>query len=75
MLYFTIFAILFGLIPKLFYWFLKQKLDSNISKIVPFLNVVFIASIYEFIGTLLLKINAGNWIIIYKILAFTSVLY
>lgn len=75
MLYFTAFAILFGLLPIAFYWVLKPKLDKKINGIVPFLYIVFIASVYEFVGTLLLKINAGNWIITYKILAFFSISY
>lgn len=75
MLYFTTFVILFGLIPIIIYLVLKPKLDKNINKIVPFIYVVFIASVYEFIGTLLLKINVGNWIIIYKTLAFASISY
>lgn len=67
----TVFAILYGILPAIFYKVLKVKLIA----IEPFIWVVFIASLYEFIGTLILKLNSEYWFIFYKILAFISINY
>ena len=69
-----IFTILYGLLPLLIYHFLKEKL-MGIKAIYPFLVVVFIASLYEFIGSIVLRISAENWYLIYKTLAFFSIHY
>lgn len=67
-----IFVILYGLLPIGFYWKIKP---TNISAIVPFLVVVFVASLYEFFGTSILRLNYENWYLIYKVLAFSGILY
>lgn len=69
-----IFVILYGLLPLIVYQFLKKKL-VNIKAIFPFLVVVFIASLYEFIGQVIFKIGNDKWYLIYKILAFFSIHY
>ncbi len=67
----TIFTILFGVIP-LFIYYLKKV---TIKPIEPFLWVVCIASLYEFLGTFVLKLNSEYWFIIYNFLAFFSIHY
>lgn len=69
-----VFTVLYGLLPLLIYHFLNKKL-IDIKAIYPFLVVVFMAGIYEFIGTFLLKIDAANWFYIYNVLAFLSIHY
>lgn len=71
----TIFVILFGLIPLLFFLYTHKKSKDGIVYLAPYLVVVFIASVYEFVGTLLLKINVEYWFVVYKILAFVSLHY
>ena len=68
---FTVFTILYGIIPLLFYKIKKVKIPS----IEPFLWAVFIASLYEFFGTSVLKINSDYWFVCYKYLAFFSLHY
>ena len=67
-----IFVILYGLLPIGFYWKIKP---TNISAIVPFLVVVFVASLYEFIGSIVFRLDYKNWYLIYKVLAFSGLLY
>lgn len=68
---FTMFTILYGVIPLLYYKIKKVKIPS----IEPFLWAVFIASLYEFFGTTVLKINSDYWFVCYKYLAFFSIHY
>lgn len=68
---FTLFTILYGVIPLLLYKIKKVK----IKPIEPFLWVVFVASLYEFFGTTVLKINSDYWFECYKYLAFFSIHY
>lgn len=68
------FTILYGLIPLFFYHTVKNKL-KNIRAIYPFIIVVFIASLYEFIGTEILKINASYWFFAYSLISFYSIIY
>ena len=69
-----IFTILYGLLPLFFYHFLKNKL-IDIKAIYPFLIVVFIASLFEFIGPILLKKSFPTWYLIYKTIAFCGIHY
>jgi hypothetical protein len=70
----VIFSLILGLIPLLMLFF--KNLDKNkISGIYPFVIVVFIASIYELIFSLFLKVNVTNWFMIYDVLAFGSILF
>ncbi len=69
-----IFTIFYGLVPLFLLITFNYRL-SNIKNIYPFVFVVFIASLYEFIGTVLFKINVENWFLIYGTLAFFSIQY
>ncbi len=42
---------------------------------MPFLWVVFVASLYEFFGSVLFKLNYENWYLIYKTIAFGGIIY
>jgi hypothetical protein len=68
---FTIFTILYGIVPAIAYKFFKVKISS----IAPLVVVVCTASLYEFFGTFVLKINSDYWILCYKILAFSAIHY
>ena len=68
-----IFTILYGIIPFVYYSLTK---DRNLLKsIYPFLIIVFIASIYEFIYPILFKTSIKYWFLVYKSLAFISLHY
>lgn len=67
----TIFVILYGILPSIFLKIFKLQFNA----IKPFVWVVLVASLYEFIGTFILKLNSEYWFIIYKILAFISIHY
>lgn len=67
-------AIILGIIPLLIIWRNKTKFDMR-NPIFPYIVVVFVASFYEYFGTYLLKINATNWFMVYKILAITTLQY
>lgn len=66
-----IFTVLYGLSPFLLYLFIDKK--KKIKSILPFTVVVFIASLYEFVGSILFKINVEYWFLIYGFLAFFSI--
>lgn len=70
-----IFSILYGLLPLLFFFLIKRKVHEEVYFILPFLYVVFIAGLYEFICTILLGLNVKYWFIIYNFLSFTTLLY
>ncbi|MBS4042087.1 MAG: hypothetical protein KGZ81_15980 [Flavobacteriales bacterium] len=71
---FLIFSILYGVIPLLYYYFGKIN-RLALKEAFPFIVVVFIASVYEFVGTNLLQISYEKWYLKYKILAFVSIHY
>lgn len=75
MLFIVSFSILYGLIPFLFFLFIKNKISKEIKAIIPFLLLVFIASIYEFVFTILMKWNASNWFITYCLISFFVIFY
>lgn len=68
------FTIVYGIFPLLFFLFKKNQ-NRNIKEIFPFLVIVFIASLYELIGSVILNISYENWYLIYKTLAFFSLHY
>lgn len=72
--YFVYFAVLYGVVPLLVYFLLQKKIGKEVRFIYPFLWVVCIASLYEFLGTLLLRISAEYWFFTYNFLAFVSIL-
>lgn len=69
-----IFTILYGTLPFIFYQIIKKNL-TGLKEIYPFILTVLIASLYEFLGTIILKISFEKWYLIYKILAFLSLNY
>lgn len=73
MIYIVLITILYGLLPLIFI-----HLNSNLNgirAIYPLVCVIFIASLYEFIGSFLLEINVELWFLIYDLLVFLSVHY
>ena len=69
-----IFTILYGTLPFIFYQIIKKNL-TGLKEIYPFILTVLIASLYEFLGTIILKISFEKWYLIYKILAFFCLHY
>jgi len=67
-------ALILGTIPLLLIWKNNTKFDKK-NPIFPYVVIVFIASFSEYFGTYLLKINATNWFMVYKILAITTLQY
>lgn len=74
MIYILVFTILYGLLPLFLLIVFKDKIE-NIKKIYPFVFVVFVASLYEFIGSILLKINVEYWFLIYGVIVFFGIHY
>lgn len=73
MLYIIIFAVLYGLIPFLLVGYIDGR--EKIKPIIPFTLVVFLASLYEFFGSILFQINVEQWFLIYSLLAFFAIHY
>lgn len=70
-----LFTILIGLIPLILVFFRKNKNTDEVSNLFPFLIIVFIASLYELIGSIILKINVNYWFVIYNLLVFITLFY
>jgi hypothetical protein len=67
-----IFTILYGLLPLVLNYAVRaEKIDS----IFPFLVVVFVASLYEYFGSIVLRIDYENWYLIYNAMAFFGIMY
>lgn len=69
-----IFTIIYGVFPFLLFYLLKKK-NRILNPIYSFILVVFIASIYELIGSTFMGIKYENWYLIYKTLAFIGIHY
>lgn len=75
MVYINSFTILYGLIPFLFFLLIKGKISKSITSLLPFIILVFISAIYEFIFSILLRWNVSNWFIIYCVISFFVIYY
>lgn len=69
-LYFCLLSIFLGFLPLSFYFIVRNKLNRDISLILPYLVLAFFSSFYELIFTICLKINASVWFKIYTSLEF-----
>lgn len=70
-----IFAVLYGLVPFPLYLILRKRLPIEINYFLPFILLTFIASVYEFVFTYLLRWDSSKWFLIYEVLHFFSVFY
>lgn len=68
-------TVLYSLIPLIVYWFTKKKLNEEIKPIFPFVVLCFIAGLYEFIFTSILRFNTIPWFYTYDLLAFFTIQY
>ena len=68
-------TVLYSLIPPLVYWFIKNKLNNEIKPVFPFIVLCFLAGLYEFIFTTLLRVNTLPWFYTYDILYFFTIQY
>lgn len=67
-------ALFIGFIPLLILFLKKRAFDSK-EHITPFVWLTALATLYEFIGTVLLKINTTYWSQLYSFLAFLTLYY
>lgn len=68
-------AIISGLIPLLFIFIKNSKFNKFKNPILPYIVLVFIASLYEYFGSYILEINTVAWFMIYKVGAFGTLSY
>src|SRR5690606_3632430 len=69
------FVYLLGILPLLFYLIKGSKNISYLKFLLPFIILMFIASIYEAIFTYILQIGTNPWFRIYSFLEFYTLLY
>ena len=67
-------ALFIGIIPLIFLLYKKKAFDIK-QPIAPFIWTTALATIYEFVGTLLLKINATYWFQLYSLLELAALYY
>jgi hypothetical protein len=68
-LYLTLFI---GVIPLVLYWRHRKKLNVETYYFLPFTILLAVSSLYESIGTLLLKVNVTYWFWFYLLLEFSA---
>ena len=73
--YFTHFTLTLGIIPIILVWINRRKLNAETYYFFPFIVLLAIATLYELVGTLVLKINVTNWFWIYLFLEFSALSY
>jgi len=71
---FVVIVCLIGVVPLLLY-FLNMKVDKATRYLFPYILLLAIASLYEFFGTHLLKLNTSYWFRIYILLEFFTIWY
>jgi len=67
-------ALFIGVIP-LVVLFRKKKAFVHREPVVPFIWLTALATLYEFIGTMILKINVNYWFQLYSLLEFAALYY
>lgn len=70
-----VFTILYGLLPLLLFLIKRNRLSPEVSLMLPFFCLVFIASLYEYIGTILMHLNVKYWFILYEFLVSIALFY
>jgi hypothetical protein len=73
-----IITLIMGLIPGLFVLIEQGKknvVSIDLKAIKPLVWLIFIATIYEVIGTIVLKIHSDYWFRLYSLLEFTALFY
>lgn len=74
-MYFIYFTILLGIVPITLYRLAAKGKADDLKALVPFLWLVFAASLYEFFITGMLQVGSHYWFWINKILGFYSIHY
>lgn len=75
MKFILIFTILYGLLPLILFFLKRKKLASEVKFMLPYICLVFFASFYEFIGTILLQLNVKYWFVFYDFIASIALFY
>lgn len=68
-------VILYGLLPLVLLLALRRKVVKEVQYLEPFIWFVGLGSIYELVGTVILKINSDYWLRFNKIAAFFLIAY
>ena len=68
-----LFAMFLGLVPTLL--LLRIKITKPSEYFIPFLSLMFVASVYEIVFTTYLKIPVDHWVVFYNFMAFVTLFY
>lgn len=66
----VLFTVCYGLLPFLLLLLWKKKSGTNALIFYPFTLFVFVASLYELIGSVVLQIKVVHWFTLYNLLVF-----
>jgi hypothetical protein len=66
-------AFFFGIITFIYFSIKRKTLTIEVESFIPFLYLTFFASLYEFIFTYLLRIDAEYWFRLYLLLEFLCI--
>lgn len=69
----VLFTVCYGLVPFLLFFLWKNKISNKSTIFYPFTLLVFVASLYELIGSIILKIPVKYWFTVYNFLIFAVV--
>lgn len=73
--YFPYLTLIIGIIPILLFWKERKKINTEAYYFLPFIILLAVATIYEYIGTLILKMDVTSWFWIYLLLEFYTLSY
>lgn len=67
-----LFTICYGFVPLLLFSLIRKKVTYDAFVFLPFIILVFVASLYELIGSILLQYKVKYWFTFYNILVFLT---
>ena len=73
--YFTHFTLVLGIIPLVLYLKNKERLSVETFSVFPFVVLIAVSSIYEFVFSYLLEIKPNYWFRLYLFLEFFALVY
>jgi hypothetical protein len=70
-----LFAMFLGLVPLGLWFLLRIKMAKPCQYFIPFLGLIFLASVYEIVFSTYLRIPVNHWFVFYNLAAFVTLFY
>jgi len=73
--YFSYLTLFIGIVPIIIFWIYRSRLHIEAYYFLPFITLLACSTLYEFVGTLILKVDVTPWFWIYLLLEFYTLTY